>query len=249
MLRFDSDVAPPGSGGSNFQTTRWSLVLAAGKSSTDESRDAIEILCKQYWYPLYVYVRGRGHGADRAQDLTQGFFARLLEQKIVRNADPQRGKFRSYLLGALKHFLSHEWSRAHARKRGSGREAMRLEFGEAETRYSLEPAHEMTAEKMFERQWALTVLELALKDLGEQSARNGKERHFSRLKGFLAGGTASAYREAGDELGLNEGAVRVMVHRLRRKYRELVRGQIRMTVGSADDVEDEVRHLFASIGS
>jgi RNA polymerase sigma factor (sigma-70 family) len=240
---------PQDAGSSHFRTTHWSLVLAAGRTSTAEARGAIAQLCELYWYPLYAYVRRRGYDPDQAADLTQGFFARLLEARIVRGADPQRGRFRSYLLGALKHFLSHEWSHAHAQKRGGRREVIRLEFEDAESRYRLEPAHRMTPEKLFERQWALNVLELALKDLGEQSARAGKQRHFARLKGFLAGGTSAAYAEAGQELGLREGAVRVLVHRLRRTYRELVREQIRITVDSPEQVEDEVRHLFESISS
>jgi RNA polymerase sigma-70 factor (ECF subfamily) len=224
-------------------------VRAAGRATSAGQREAVEQLCRLYWYPLYAYVRRRGVGADQAADLTQGFFARLLEQRIVRGADSGRGKFRSYLLGALKHYLSHEWRRARAQKRGGGREVLRLGLDDGESRFVSEPAHNLTAEKLFDRQWALTVLELALDDLRRHSVESGKERHFLRLKGFLAGGTSAEYRDAGGDLGLSEGAVRVVIHRLRRKYRDLVRGQIGRTVQSPAEVEDELHHLFRAIES
>ena len=229
-----------------FSTTHWSLVLAAGAQTCDESRRALACLCALYWYPLYAYARRRGHGADHASDLTQGFFARLLEQKIVRGADPRRGKFRSYLLGAFNHYLSHEWAKAHARKRGGGREPVALDAAAAEARYLLEPAHELTAERLYDRQWATTVLELALRELSRQSAAAGKGRQFDRLKEFLAGGTGGEYRDAGAELGMAEGAVRVVVHRMRKRYRQLVREQVALTVQSPEQVDEEVAELFAA---
>ena len=234
--------------GSQFATTQWSLVLAAGRTTCAESHAALSKLCTLYWYPLYAYCRRRGLNADQAADVTQGFFARLLEQKIIRSADPHRGKFRSYLLGTLKHYLSHEWARARAQKRGGGRRFVPLDPREAEARYSLEPAHDLTAERLFDRQWALRVLELAMEELGRQCTRDGKERHFQLFKPFLSGGDGAAYRAAGAEVGLAEGAVRVLVHRLRRRYRQLLREQLSQTVGSPEQVEDEIRHLFAAIG-
>ena len=234
-------------GASRFATTHWSVVIAAGQIGGDGSREALSTLCGLYWYPLYAYARHRGHGADQAADLTQGFFARLLEQNIVRGADPHRGKFRSYLLGAFKHYLSHEWARARAQKRGGGRKFIALDPNDAEARYGLEPAHELTAERLFDRQWALRVLELAMEDLRHRCARDGKERQFERFRVFLSGGTGADYRKAGEEMGLAEGAVRVLVHRLRRRYRELLREQIRRTVSSPEEVEDEVQQLFAAI--
>jgi RNA polymerase sigma-70 factor (ECF subfamily) len=238
----------PGGEGSRFATTRWSVVLAAGRTDCSESREALSTLCGLYWYPLYAYARRRGLGAEEAADLTQGFFARLLEQKFFRGADRQRGKFRSYLLGAFKHFLSHEWARARAQKRGGGRKFIPLDPRDAEARYGIEPSHDLTADKLFDKQWALRVLELAMEELRHGCVLAGKERQFERFKPFLSGGTGSEYREAASGLGLSEGAVRVLVHRLRRKYRELLREQIRRTVDSPEEVEEEIRHLFAAIG-
>ena len=230
-----------------FSTTHWSLVVAAGARTCDASRRALSALCGLYWYPLYAYARRRGYGPDHAADLTQGFFTRLLEQKIVRGADPRRGKFRSYLLGAFKHYLSHEWAKAHAKKRGGGREPVALDVAGAEARYLLEPAHELTAERLYDRQWATTVLELALRELARQSAAAGKAKQFARLKEFLAGGTGADYRHAGAELDMAEGAVRVVVHRMRKRYRQLLREQIALTVPSPEEVDEEVRDLFAAI--
>ena len=232
-----------------FQTTRWSVVVAAGRETSDVSRQALEVLCRHYWYPLYAYLRRRGFDADRCADLTQGFFARLLEQKMVRGADRGRGRFRSYLLGALKHFLSHERERAAAQKRGGGREPIPLDARDAEARYRIEPSHDLTAEKLFDRRWATTVLELALQEMERESVRAGKEAHFRRLKEFLAGGSGDVYREAGAELSLSEGAVRVLVHRMRRRYRELIRREVAQTVASAEQVEAEVRHLFDAVSA
>lgn len=234
--------------GSRFATTQWTLVVAAGQTSSPDSQAALSKLCTLYWYPLYAYCRRRGLNADQAADATQGFFARLLEQKIVRGADPRRGKFRSYLLGAFKHYLSHEWARERAQKRGGGRRFVPLDPQEAEARYAMEPAHELTAERLFDRQWALRVLELAMEELARQCARDGKERHFQLLKPFLAGGDGAAYRAAGAEVGLAEGAVRVFVHRLRRRYRQLLRDQLSHTVATPEQVDDEIHHLFAAIG-
>jgi len=232
-----------------FATTRWSVVVAAGANTCAESREALATLSRLYWYPLYSFVRRRGADPPEAADLTQGFFARLLEQKIVRGADPHRGRFRSYLLGALKHYLSHEAARAGALKRGGGREIIPLDLSDAEARYRLEPAHDLTPEKVFERHWAVTVLELAMKDLERQAAGAGKHKQFLRLKEFLAGGGADSYQAAAADLGMEEGAVRVAAHRLRRRYGELVREQIRQTVNSSAQIDEEVRDLFAAMGS
>ncbi|HZN66986.1 MAG TPA: hypothetical protein VFB66_16970 [Tepidisphaeraceae bacterium] len=238
---------PPGR--SHFATTHWSIVIAAGRTSSPESQKAMGELCGLYWYPLYAYSRRRGHDATQAADLTQGFFARLLEQRIVRGADPKLGKFRSYLLGAFKHFLSHEWARANAQKRGGGKKLVPLDVQDAEARYSVEPSHDVTADRLFDRQWALTVLELALEDLGRQYAKDGKEEIFRLLKPFLSGGTGADYRAAGASLGLGEGAVRVVVHRMRKRYRDLLREQILRTVESPEQVDEEIQHLFEAIGA
>ena len=242
-------LVAPGGEGSRFATTRWSVVLAAGQANCTESREALSTLCGLYWYPLYAYSRRRGIDPDSAADVTQGFFARLLEQNIVRGADRQLGKFRSYLLGAFKHYLSHDWARARAQKRGGGRKFIPLDPQNAETRYGLEPSHNLTADRLFDKQWALRVLELAMEELRHRCLRAGKERQFERFKPFLSGGRGSEYREAGTELALSEGAVRVLVHRLRRRYRELLREQIQRTVESPEQVDEEIRHLFAAISA
>jgi RNA polymerase sigma factor (sigma-70 family) len=244
---------PSPSGGvddpARFETTRWSVVLAAGRSTCVESREALSTLCRLYWYPVYAYARRRGLDAEQAADLTQGFFARLIEHKMVRGADAKRGKFRSYLLGAFKHFMSHEWARARAQKRGGGRKLIPLDGQLAEERYGIEPAHELTAQRLFERQWALRLLELAMEDLRDQCTGDGKQRHFEVFKPFLSGGTGAGYREAGAEVGLGEGAARVAVHRLRARYRELLREHIRRTVGSPEQVDEEIQHLFSAVGA
>lgn len=232
-----------------FEKTRWSVVLAAGRTTCAESQEALSTLCRLYWYPVYAYARCRGLDPDEAADLTQGFFVRLIEQKIVRGADAERGKFRSYLLGAVKHFLSHEWARARTQKRGGGRKIIPLDATLAEERYGIEPSHDLTAQRLFERQWALRLLELAMEDLSAQCAAAGKCRHFEVFKPFLSGGTDTGYREAGAELGLGEGAARVAVHRLRASYRQLLREHIRRTVGSPEQVEEEIQHLFSALSA
>ena len=232
-----------------FATTQWGLVRAAGEATCAETREALATLCRLYWYPVYAYARRRGFDRDEAADLTQGFFTRLIEQKMVRGADPDRGRFRSYLLGAFKHFVSHAWARERAKKRGGGRKAVPLDPDVAEERYGLEPSHELTAQRLFERQWALRLLELAMEDLREQCAGDGKLRHFEVFRPFLAGMNEAGYREAGAELGLAEGAARVAVHRLRARYRELLREHIARTVASPHQVDEEIQHLFSAVGA
>jgi RNA polymerase sigma factor (sigma-70 family) len=245
----EDDRARGGSGGGHFATTRWSLVLAAGGETSAESRRALETLCGLYWYPLYAYVRRRGHDAEDAQDLTQGFFARLIEKHAVRAADRRRGKFRSYLLASLKHFLANEWDRLRAQKRGGGK-VVSIDAQSAEGRYGLEPADGLTPEKLFERRWALTLLDLVLAELRERYKSDGREHIFERLKGFLGGPVpGSPYAEAGAELGMTPEAVKVAVHRLRRRYRDLLRGQIAQTVASPEEIDEEIHHLFAALDS
>jgi RNA polymerase sigma-70 factor (ECF subfamily) len=238
-----------GGDAARFDTTRWSVVESAGRSTCTESREALSTLCRLYWYPVYAYARHRGLDPEQAADLTQGFFALLIEQKMVRGADASRGKFRSYLLGAFKHFMAHEWARARARKRGGDRKLVALDARLAEERYGIEPAHELTAQRLFERHWALRLLELAMEDLQAECAGEGKGRLFEVFKPFLSGGTSDGYRGAGAELGLAEGTARVAVHRLRARYRQLLREHIRRTVSSPEQVEEEIQHLFAAIGA
>jgi len=205
------------------------------------------MLCRLYWYPLYAYLRRRGHAPPEAEDLTQGFFACLLERDALAAADPQRGRFRSFLLTSLKHFVADQRDRDRAQKRGGGQKIMSLDVRGAEGRYCLEPADNLTAEKLFERRWAQTMLELVLGDLRRQYARDGRQRTFERLKGFLRGKAArGSYGQVAAELDVTEAAVRVAVHRLRRRYRELLREHIAQTVASPEDVEDEIRHLFSA---
>jgi RNA polymerase sigma-70 factor (ECF subfamily) len=225
-------------------------VLAAGKGESPEAQAALATLCQIYWYPLYAFVRRLGHPPDDAQDLTQEFFARLLEKHYLRAADPERGRFRSFLLSAFKHFLSRERDRAKARKRGGGRKVLSLDFETGESRYNLEPAHEVTAEKIYERRWALTLLDQVLTRLREEFYQAKRREEFDHLKAYLTGeATTLSYRAVASQLGMTEGAVKVAVHRLRRRYRELVREEIAQTVAGPEDVDEELRRLFAAIRS
>jgi RNA polymerase sigma-70 factor (ECF subfamily) len=206
------------------------------------------MLCQLYWYPLYAYARRHVPNAHDAQDLTQSFFAQLLEKDYLRAADPRRGKFRSFLLTAFKHFLSKERERANARKRGGGRLPVSLDFQAGERRYQLEPVDHATPEMAFERRWALTVLEQTLARLRQELTRAGKENLFERLKGVLAGeGLDESYAQIADELGTSEQAVKVAVYRLRRRYQELLRAEIAQTVASPEEIDEELRDLFAAV--
>jgi RNA polymerase sigma factor (sigma-70 family) len=250
MARTDEKQEPSSSGSRQFATTRWSLVLAAGQRSSPQSSAALATLCENYWYPLYAYVRRRGHEADEAQDFTQAYFARLLEKNDLAAADPGRGRFRSFLLTSLKHFLANEWDRARAEKRGGGRSLLSIDFGTAEERYRAEPSHDLTPEKIFERRWALVLLENVLARLHDESVQAGKTDSFDRLKGSLTGEqTAVTYGQLAAELNMSEGAVKVAVHRLRRRYRELLRAEIEETVADPQEIDQEIRDLFSALGS
>jgi RNA polymerase sigma factor (sigma-70 family) len=250
MARADEQQEPAHSGSRQFATTRWSLVLAAGQRGSPQSSDALATLCVNYWYPLYAYVRRLGHDADEAQDFTQAYFARLLEKNDLAAADPGRGRFRAFLLTSLKHFLANEWDRARAEKRGGGRSVLSIDFGTAEERYRAEPSHDLTPEKIFERRWALVLLENVLARLHDESAQAGKADSFDRLKGFLTGEQAAVtYGKLAVELNTSEGAVKVAIHRLRRRYRELLRAEIEETVADSDEIDQEIRDLFSALGS
>ncbi len=231
-----------------FATTRWSQVLAAGRADTRGAREALSRLCESYWYPLYAYVRRWGYDADQAQDLTQEFFARLLEKHYLRAADPTRGRFRSFLLASLKHFLANERDRAGAIKRGGRTIVLPLEIENAEGRYSLEPPDNETPETIYERRWALTLLERTLARLSREFEAGGKRALFTRLEGYLTGEQETLpYAELAAELGMSEGAVKVMIHRLRRRFGALLREEVGDTVSTPADVDDEIRELFRAL--
>jgi RNA polymerase sigma factor (sigma-70 family) len=236
----------PLSGAPDFATTQWSLVLRANRSS-DSSTAALQTLCERYWYPLYAYVRRRGVAAHEAQDLTQEFFARLLEKNSLAAASPERGRFRAFLLTSLKNFLTNEWEKAQAQKRGGGQPAISLQLNldSAESRLSLEPAHNLTPDRCFERQWALLLLELVVKRLQEEQAAAGKARQFELLKEALAGGAERlAYSSIAAELQISEEAARQAASRLRKRYREILREEVSHTVERPEDVDEEIRSLF-----
>lgn len=225
-----------------FVTTRWSVVLAAqGKSSLD-SAAALETLCQAYWYPLYAYVRGAGRSPEDAQDLTQEFFARLLAQDWLRVVTPEKGRFRTFLLMTVKRFLANEWHRGRAQKRGAGKEVFPLDAIEAEHRFATEPP--LAPDELYERRWAMTLLDKALEQLDREFAAAGREAEFVLLKEWLTaerGGIPYAVIAPG--LGTTEGAARVAVHRIRKRFRELFRQTIAETVDAAEDVDAELRYL------
>ena len=231
-----------------FASTRWSLVAAAGQRDLPESEAALASLCGLYWYPLYAYARRRLPTIEDAQDLTQEFFLRLQEKDYLRQADRQRGRFRSFLLTAFKHFLAKEQERANAQKRGGRRKPLPLDFQSGECRFQREPSHPATAETLYERSWALTLLQQALARLREEQTAAGKERLFECLKETLTGEDAPRpYAEFAAELGMSAQAIKVTVHRLRRRYGELLRAEIAQTVTTAEEVEDELRDLFSAV--
>ena len=222
--------------------------MAAG-ASTPASRDALSRLCELYWQPLYSYARRRGQSVEQAQDLTQAFFARFLEKEDIRAADRQRGRFRSFLLSAFKHFMANEYDREHAKKRGGSHITVPLEFGDAEARYIAEPADTLTPEDVFERQWASRVIDRAMMALRADLVESGKENVYTCLHGFLMGEKDQSYAAAARVLGQSEGAVKVTVHRLRRRLRDFLRAEIAATVSDDSEIEDEIRYLIGVVSS
>lgn len=229
-----------------FRQTQWSLVRRAASFDSPESREALESLCRAYWFPIYAFIRRRGHSPHDAQDLTQDFFARLLAGNSIARADPQLGKFRTFLLGALKHFLADAHRKAEASKRGGRVEIISFEQAQAEERYQLEPADDRAPDKVFERRWMVALLETAAARLREEFRAAGKARQFEVLKPFLSSeGDEKAYAQAGAELSRTPKTVAVAVHRIRLRFRYLVRSAIADTVSTPDEVEEEYRSLFA----
>jgi len=241
-----TDSLPPGAG--RFALTRWSVVLAAGRSESTHARDALEQLCRAYWQPIYAFVRREGHSPADAQDLTQEFFARLLEKHYLQSADRSKGRFRSFLLASLKHFLANEWDKATAQKRGGKLAPLSIDGASAEIAYAVEPVEHLTPDKIFERRWALTLLKEVLAQLRNEYQREHKTELFDQLKSTLTGERrALGYAEIAARLRTSEGAVKVAVYRLRRRYRELLQAEIAQTVASPAEIEEEIRALFAAL--
>jgi len=235
-------------GKQTFATTQWSIVLAAGEGRRENAVDALSQLCESYWYPIYAYVRRRGYSAPDAQDLTQSFFARLLEKESLQNADPVRGRFRSFLLTSMKHFLSNERDRASAQKRGGGRATLSLDLAAGESRVNIEPEHDWTPQRLYERQWALTLLELVLGRLETEYQEAGKVRQFELLQGALGGGLQTlSYADVAAELGLSIEAARQAASRMRKRYRALLREEVARTVADPGEVDGELTNLFKSL--
>ena len=230
---------------SQFDTTHWSLVIAAGGDRVVPAREALSKLCEIYWYPLYAFVRRQGHDADAAQDLTQAFFVRLLDKQDWQDVRRERGRFRSFLLAAMKHFLANEHRLRRRFKRGGHLVLLSLDLDGAEGRYEHEPSDLVTPETVFDRRWALTVLDRVFSQLRDEAARRGKTSEFQELKGALSGDLPhGSYGAIGQRLGLSEGAVKVAIHRLRRRFQGVLRQEIAQTVSQDTDVDDEIRYLF-----
>jgi len=236
-------------GAGHFQTTSWSLVLAAARQPTESAETALAKLCQLYWYPIYAFVRRRGHSQDDARDLTQEFFSRLLEKNYLKDADPARGRFRSFLLGAVRNFLANEWNRGQAQKRGGGVLTIALDPETAEGRYAAEPASQGTPESLYERQWALTLLDQVMTGLREEYTRDGRLEHFEKLAPYLTGGDEPPYAAIANQWKGSAGAVKAAVHRLRKRYRQLLRQKIAETVLTPEDVDDEIRFLLSALGT
>ena len=231
-------------GSSRFPTTSWSLVTCAGDPQRKEARSALVSLCENYWYPLYAYLRRCGYPAEQAQDLTQEFFLRLLQGRYLDRADPGKGRFRSFILTSLKFFVADEGDRQRARKRGGGT-VVSLEFSSGEECYQREPAHDETPERIFERRWALSVLDRVVERLRSEFVQHGRPEHFERLKVFLLGQSDTPYATLAREINTSEGALKVAIHRLRKRYRELFRQEIADTVADPTEIESELRYLAA----
>jgi RNA polymerase sigma-70 factor (ECF subfamily) len=241
-----SSTAP----GDVFATTHWTVVLAAGKRSTSQSDLALEQLCRTYWFPLYAYVRRRGHTKEDAEDLTQAFFARFLAKNYLAGLSAERGRFRAFLLASLKHFLINEWKKSQRLKRGGGEAPLSLDWQTADTKFQVAATNEPSPDKAFDREWALALLAKVIERLQKECEADGKAKLFAQLKMFLTAdkdGTSQA--AVAKALGMEEGAVRVAIHRLRRRYRQLLRAEIAQTLADAADVDEEMRALFGAFSA
>lgn len=239
-----TSVHPP----HEFATTQWSVVVRGGARGSQEAEAALATLCRTYWFPLYSYVRRSVTNVHEAQDLTQAFFGRLLEKNAIAIANPERGRFRSFLLTALKNFLANEWQRGQTQKRGGGKVAISLDVESGESRLHQEPAHELTAERLYERHWALTLLEQVVKRLEQEWVAAGKQSQFGLLKESLTNDRLD-YKQLSAALSQSEDATRQAVHRLRKRYRELLRAEVAETVDDPAEVEQEIHNLIEILGS
>jgi len=233
--------------GDIFATTHWTVVLAAGQRHTPQSDGALEELCKTYWFPLYAYVRRRGHTKEDAEDSVQAFFARFLEKNYLSGLSAERGRFRAFLLASLKNFLANEWDKSQRQKRGGGAVPLSLDWQTADTQFQVAATNEPSPDKAFDREWALALLAKVIERLQKECAADGKGRLFEQLKTFLmVGGGDSAQAEIAKSLGMEEGAVRVAVHRLRKRYRVLLRAEISQTLADESQVDEEMQALFGA---
>jgi RNA polymerase sigma factor (sigma-70 family) len=244
------DRLQPARGRKSFTTTHWSVVVAAGDSESPEKEKALATLCRTYWPPVYSYMRRRGNDVAAAEDLTQAFFALLLEKRSIKSADQTRGRFRSFLLTSVKNFLANEWDREQALKRGGGKSLIPLDVDAAEAGYKIEPAHDDTPERVYERRWALALLDRVLDRLREEMERAGHGPRFERLRVHLVGAAGERpYAEIAAELGLSESAMKVAVHRMRRRFAVLLRDEVAQTVDGRDKIDAEIQFLFEATGS
>jgi RNA polymerase sigma-70 factor (ECF subfamily) len=243
----DNTLAPEPRG-DVFVTTRWTVVLSAGRKSSPQSDRALGELCQTYWYPLYAYVRRQDRTKEDAEDLVQAFFARFLEKNYLEGLSAERGKFRAFLLASLKHFLANEWDKSQRQKRGGGAQHLSLDWQGADERFHLDPPDPSSPDKLYDREWALAVLERVITRLRDECTAEGKAELFNQARGYLMVGEAAIpHREAAVTLKLDEGAVRVAVHRLRRRYRELLRDEIAQTLDDPGQVAEELRSLQAAL--
>ncbi len=232
-----------------FATTHWSVVLSAGRDSSPNAHKALARLCQSYWYPLYAFVRRRGYPPEEAKDLTQDFFAHFLGKDCVKRVDPKRGRFRTFLLSSLDHFLCNEWDKRNAIKRGGGCTVVSWDEWQAEDRYQQEPHHDLSADRLFDRRWALELIGRVMDTLRREHERAGEKDLFEALHGCLTGDErAGTYRELAERLQVSEAAVRMRAHRLRRQFAQSLRAEVAETVAGAGELDEEMRHLFAALG-
>ena len=230
-----------------FATTHWTVVLAAGRRSTPQADQALEELCRTYWFPLYAYVRRRGHTKEDAEDLTQTFFARFLARNYLEGLSAERGRFRAFLLASLKHFLANEWDKSQRQRRGGGAAHLSLDWQTADTQFQLAATAEPSPDKAFDREWAVALLAKVIERLRAECETHGRGKQFDELKTFLsAGQRALSHAEAARKLGMEETAVRVAVHRLRKRYRQLLRDEILQTLADPAQVDEKMRSLFGA---